>query len=138
MIRNIVFDIGNVLIGFDAMDYLVSLFGREKAIRIAEAVFGSGYWQELDIARLSEEEILELFYSGAPDLRAEIKESFDRIGECVRKLDWPVPLIDSLKEKGYRSILPFKHVGACDQSFQYRCLRLRSAYGRRHMVVRCA
>ncbi|MBR3331618.1 MAG: HAD-IA family hydrolase [Mogibacterium sp.] len=101
MIRNIVFDIGNVLIGFDAMDYLVSLFGREKAMRIAEAVFGSGYWQELDIARLSEEEILELFYSGAPDLRAEIKESFDRIGECVRKLDWPVPLVDSLKEKGY-------------------------------------
>ena len=102
MIRNIVFDIGNVLIGFDAMDYLVSLFGREKAIRIAEAVFGSGYWQELDIARLSEEEILELFYSGAPDLRAEIKESFDRIGECVTRLDWPVPLVDSLKERGYR------------------------------------
>lgn len=102
MIRNIVFDIGNVLIGFDAMDYLISLSGEEKAVRIAEAVFGSGYWQELDIARLSEDEILELFYSAAPDLREEIKESFDRIGECVEKLDWPVPLIDSLKEKGYR------------------------------------
>lgn len=101
MIRNIVFDIGNVLIGFDPMEYLASLFGEEKAVRIAGAVFGSGYWQELDIARLSEEEILELFYSGAPDLRSEIKESFDRIGECISKLDWPVPLIDSLKEKGY-------------------------------------
>ncbi len=101
MIRNIVFDIGNVLIGFDAMDYLISLFGEEKAVRIAKAVFGSGYWQELDIARLSVEEILELFYSGAPDLREEIREAFDRIGECVTKLDWPVSLIDSLREKGY-------------------------------------
>lgn len=101
MIRNIVFDIGNVLIGFDAMDYLISLFGEEKAVRIAKAVFGSGYWQELDIARLSVEEILELFYSGAPDLREEIREAFDRIGECVTKLDWPVPMIDSLREKGY-------------------------------------
>ncbi len=101
MIRNIVFDIGNVLIGFDAMDYLISLFGEEKAMRIAKAVFGSGYWQELDIARLSVEEILELFYSGAPDLREEIREAFDRIGECVTKLDWPVPMIDSLREKGY-------------------------------------
>lgn len=101
MIRNIVFDIGNVLIGFDAMDYLVSLFGAEKSIRIAEAVFGSGYWQELDIARLSDEEILELFYSGAPDLKNEIKEAYDRIGECVKKLDWPEELIMSLKEKGY-------------------------------------
>ena len=101
MIRNIVFDIGNVLIGFDAMDYLTSLFGKEKAVRVAEAVFGTGYWQELDIARLSVEEILELFYSADPDLRDEIKEAFDRIGECVTKLDWPVPLIDSLKEMGY-------------------------------------
>ena len=101
MIRNIVFDIGNVLIGFDAMDYLVSLFGEEKAVRIAKAVFGTGYWQELDIARLSVEEILELFYSTEPELRDEIKEAFDRIGECVTRLDWPIPLIDSLKEKGY-------------------------------------
>ena len=101
MIHNIVFDIGNVLIGFEPMDYLTSLFGEKKAVRIAEAVFGSGYWQELDIARLSVEEILELFYSGAPDLRNEIKEAFYRIGECVTRLEWPVPLIDSLKEKGY-------------------------------------
>lgn len=101
MIRNIVFDIGNVLIGFEAMDYLRSLFGEEKAVRIAKAVFGSGYWVELDYANLSEEEILELFCSGAPDLRSEIFEAFDRIGECVEKLDWPVPLIESLKEKGY-------------------------------------
>ena len=101
MIRNIIFDIGNVLIGFDAMDYLESLFGKEKAVRIAEAVFGTGYWQELDIARFSEERILGLFYSAAPDLHDEIKEAFDRIGECVTKLDWPVPFIDSLKEKGY-------------------------------------
>lgn len=102
MIRNIVFDIGNVLIGFDAMGYLVSLFGERKAYRIAEAVFGSGYWQELDIANLSDAEILELFYSGAPDLRDEIKEAYDRIGECVTKLDWPEELIKSLKRKGYR------------------------------------
>ena len=55
MIRNIVFDIGNVLIGFYPMEYLISLYGEEKAVRISDAVFGSGYWQELDIARLSVE-----------------------------------------------------------------------------------
>ena len=101
MIRNIVFDIGNVLLGFDGMDYLRSLFDEKTALRIGKAVFGNGYWQELDIAILSEEEILELFYSGAPDLRDEIKEAFDRVGECVKRLDWPVSLVDSLKERGY-------------------------------------
>ena len=102
MIRNVVFDIGRVLLGFEAMDYLRALFDEEKAVRIAEAVFGTGYWHELDRAVLSEEEILGLFYSAAPDLRAEIKEAFDRIGECITRRDWPAAMIDSLKEKGYR------------------------------------
>ena len=101
MIKNIVFDIGNVLIGFDPMEYLTALFGKEKAVRIAEAVFGSGYWPELDIALLSEERILGLFYSAAPELHDEIKEAFDRIGECVTKCEWVRPFIDSLKQKGY-------------------------------------
>ena len=67
MIKNIVFDIGNVLIGFDAREYLTSLFGREKAIRVAQAVFGTGYWVQLDIAVMSEDSILELFISAAPE-----------------------------------------------------------------------
>lgn len=101
MIHNIVFDIGNVLIDFKPMAYLTSLFGEEKAKRVWQAVFGSGYWPELDLANLSEERILGLFYSAAPDMHDEIKEAFYRIGECVQKLDWVVPFIDSLKQKGY-------------------------------------
>ena len=101
MIRNIVFDIGMVLIGFEPFDWLKSMFNAETADRIAYAVYGSGHWEELDKAILSEEEILELFIAEAPDLRAEITEAFDRVGECVKKKNWPVPLIDLLKENGY-------------------------------------
>jgi len=101
MIRNIVFDIGRVLIDFDEKAFLRSLFDEETARRIWQAVYGSGHWEQLDIALLSEEEILRLFCSGAPDLEKEIREAFDRIGECVKKVSWPVPLIDSLREKDY-------------------------------------
>ena len=101
MIRNIVFDIGMVLIGFEPFSWLRSMFDEETADRIAHAVYGTGHWEELDKAILSEEEILELFISEAPDLRAEITEAYDRVGECVKKKNWPVPLIDLLKENGY-------------------------------------
>ncbi len=101
MIRNIVFDIGMVLIGFEPFDWLKSMFDAETADRIAYAVYGTGHWEELDKAILSEEEILELFIAEAPDLRAGITEAFDRVGECVKKKNWPVPLIDLLKENGY-------------------------------------
>ncbi len=63
MIRNIVFDIGNVLLGFEAREFLRSLYGEEKAKRIAWAVFDTGYWHELDRAVLSEDEILDGQYS---------------------------------------------------------------------------
>ena len=101
MIRNVVFDIGNVLIGFEYMNYLNALFDKEKAVRIAHATFRSGYWQELDIARYSVDEILGMFCSVEPDLTSEITEAFYGVGDCVERLDWPIPLIDLLKEKGY-------------------------------------
>jgi len=69
MIKNIVFDIGLVLLGFDVKKYLLSLFDEETAMRVAKAVFLSGYWHEIDRAVLSEDELLDLFYSADPGVR---------------------------------------------------------------------
>ncbi len=102
MIRNIIFDIGRVLIDFEWQEYMKSLFDAETARTVTAAMWGKGYWSELDIALLSDDEILELFYSEAPEYKKEIREAFDRVGECVKRRDWAIPLIDSLKEKGYR------------------------------------
>ena len=44
---------------------------------------------------------VELFCSQEPDLRDEIHEAFDRVGECVKKLDWVIPYMESLKARGY-------------------------------------
>lgn len=101
MIKNIIFDIGNVLLEFEWRDYLRSLFDEETAEKVGYAVFLSGHWKELDRAVLSEEEIVGLFCKEGPDVQDEIREAFDRIGECVQRCDWPVPLVDSLKERGY-------------------------------------
>ena len=102
MIKNIVFDIGRVLIGFEWADYMASLFDPETAEKVTAAMWGTGYWKELDIARLTDDEILDLFYSAAPEYKREIREAFDRVGECVKRREWAIPLIDRLKEQGYR------------------------------------
>ena len=101
MIRNIVFDIGMVLLGFDPWSAVRSLYDEETSKRIMNAIFGTGYWNELDRAVLSEEQILELFYSAEPGLKKEIKHVFDNVDRSVRKQSWPIPLIDGLREKGY-------------------------------------
>ncbi len=102
MIKTVVFDIGKVLIGFEWDDYMRSLFDEETAEKVTHAMFGSRHWHELDRAVLSEEEILELFYQTEPEYKAQIDEAFERVGECVSRRDWAIPLIDSIKERGYQ------------------------------------
>lgn len=102
MIRNIVFDIGRVLIEFEWFDYVGRLFDKETAEKVTAAMWGTGYWKQLDIALLTDDEILDLFYSAGPEYRKEIREAFDRVGECVKRRDWAIPMIDDLKSRGYR------------------------------------
>ena len=102
MITTVVFDIGKVLIGFDWDRYMRELFDEETAVRVTGAMFGGGDWKELDRAVLSEEEVLARFYEAEPDLRKEIDEAFARVGECVKRREWAIPLIDSVKQKGFR------------------------------------
>lgn len=102
MIKNIVLDIGYVLIGFEWMEHIRKRFDEETANIVTDAIWKKGYWSELDRGVLSDEEILELFYSEAPEHRQEIKEAFDNVGECLLKRDYAIPWIDELKDRGFR------------------------------------
>ena len=102
MIRNVILDIGRVLIGFEWMDYIHKLFDEETGQKVTDALWKTKYWWELDRAVLSEEEILEMFYSAEPDLKDEIKEAFDQVGECMTRCDYAIPWIEDLKERGYK------------------------------------
>ena len=102
MIKNIIFDIGRVLIEFEWNDYIHRLFDDETAEKVTAAMWGTGYWKELDRAVLTEEEIVAKFFEAGPDVRDEILEAFNRVGECVRRRDWAIPVIDDLKARGYR------------------------------------
>jgi len=102
MIRNVILDIGRVLIGFEWMEYINRLFDEETGQKVTDALWKTHYWWELDRAVLSEEEILEKFYSAGPDVKDEIREAFDRVGECMTRFEYAIPWIEDLKENGYR------------------------------------
>ena len=103
MIRNVIWDIGRVLIDFEWRPYTYSLFDKETADAVSEAMFGTGYWHELDRAVLTEDEILQLFYDAAPELRTEIRAAFDNVGKCVKRREWPISQIESLRARGYKN-----------------------------------
>lgn len=102
MITTVVFDIGKVLIGFDWDRYIRELFDEETALHVTHALFGGSIWEELDRAVLSVDEIVSRFHEAEPDYINEIDEAFGRVGECVERRGWAIPLIDSIRERGYR------------------------------------
>ena len=102
MIRNVIFDVGNVLIEFDWQKFLRRLFDGETAKIVSPAMWGTAAWDEMDRGVLSMDEVTALFIANAPDYAPQIREALDRIGECPAVKPYTIPWIRELKQQGYR------------------------------------
>ncbi|MCM1026802.1 MAG: HAD family phosphatase [Roseburia sp.] len=102
MIRNIVFDIGNVLSDYRWRDFLRDKgFDEAMVERIARASVLNPAWNEIDRGVWSEEEILREFIRSDPEIEEEIRRAFSNIRGLVTPRDYAVPWIRELKEKGF-------------------------------------
>lgn len=102
MVKNIVFDIGNVLAGFVWEDFYHS-FGYSEEIfeKLADATVRSPFWNEMDRGKLSDEELMEGFIKNDPSIEKEIREVFENVERIIKRFDYAVPWIRELKKKGY-------------------------------------
>ncbi|MGM0601955.1 MAG: HAD family hydrolase, partial [Bacillota bacterium] len=79
MLKNIVFDLGKVLIEFNPEKYLIDLgYNGKKAKRIIKAIFNSREWIELDRGTIDEKEAADKMIEYDPDLADEIKDVMTR------------------------------------------------------------
>lgn len=102
MIKNIIFDIGNVLCAFRWREYFRE-FGYSEEIleRLAKATAQNEDWNEFDKGELSREEILKLFVGNDPGIEKEIRNTLTNIKNLLARYDYSVPWIKELKDKGY-------------------------------------
>ena len=102
MIRNIIFDIGNVLADFRWREFLRDKgFDRDMTERIARASVLSPYWNEVDRGVLGREEVMARFVSVEPGIEEELHLAYDNIKGLVTPRSYAVPWVRELKEKGY-------------------------------------
>ena len=102
MVKNIVFDIGNVLAGFVWKEFFQSFgFSDEVLKKLADATVRSSLWNEMDRGKLSDEELLEGFIKNDSSIEKEIREVFENVEEIIQRFDYAIPWIRELKEKGY-------------------------------------
>ena len=107
MIRNIIFDIGNVLASFRWAELFKELgFTGEKFDRIAAAtVLHPTMWNEFDRSLMSDEEIITKCIERAPEYEQEIRLLFSKTELLVEEYTYSHEWIKSLKERGYRVYL---------------------------------
>lgn len=103
MIKNIIFDIGNVLTDFRWEDFLRDKgFNEEMIKRIANACVYSDVWKEYDKGIWTDEEILDGFAENDPEIAQEIHRAFGDFTDLVTPRDYAIPWVKELKEKGYK------------------------------------
>lgn len=101
-IKNIIFDVGNVLMDYDWETYLKSYgFSKEKYEKIADAVFRNPVWNERDRGGRAEEAYVQEFIKAAPEYEADIREVMRRTPECISNMDYAQTWVKYLKEQGY-------------------------------------
>lgn len=102
MIKNVVFDIGKVLIEFDWMKFMHTLFTDEKVIAaVTQSIWNSGWWPEMDRGVIPEEEILNHIYEESGEFRKEAEYTIAHFGECIGNQEYAIPWVKELKSLGY-------------------------------------
>lgn len=103
MIRNVVFDIGNVLAAFRWKEYFAD-FGYPKEIleRLYDATVRSPIWSEFDRGEADDEKLMQLFIQNDPGIERELRETLSNVHGLVGRYDYAIPWIQELKTKGYR------------------------------------
>lgn len=106
MIKNIIFDIGMVLVDFRYRDYIKDLgFDEEMTERICKAMPENNTWDKLDRGDLELNEVIELFKLQNPDLSDAIDLFWKDISDIVRPFPNTRKWLSDLKDRGYKIYL---------------------------------
>lgn len=103
MIRNIVFDLGNVLLSFRPADFLDKKgYPKELKEQVLADVFGSREWLMLDNGDITTSEAMEAISGKSLLKREEIVRIFNLRHEILFPLDVNIKVLPALKKAGFK------------------------------------
>lgn len=106
MIKNVIFDIGNVLLGYQPRKYLDDKYHDETVTkRMMERLFLSEYWLDLDKGVRSVEEVVAILRERYPEDAMKFKAVFSDWKLLLPRIEDTFILARKLKEKGYHLYL---------------------------------
>lgn len=104
MIKNMVFDFGNVVIKWDIDAITRNYTNQEEEVKkLKETIFESKEWEQLDKGLMSLEQATEIFENKLPnELKSKAKEIMNTWFEKIEFKEETCNLIKELKRNGYK------------------------------------
>ncbi len=102
MIKNIVFDIGNVLVSFDPYAYFIEIFKDEcKTRKLCEIMFQDESWSKYDQGMLQKKDLEMIYQEKYPEQKEELVYMLHHWEFLMKENPDINQYMKELKEKGY-------------------------------------
>ncbi|MHA2289153.1 MAG: HAD family hydrolase [Promethearchaeota archaeon] len=117
MIKNIIFDLGNVLVRFKPNEFLLKFTRDQKYIdQFLSKVTRSKVWLELDRGKISLENAKKMFVARYPLEKDFTEQFFDQWMDMLTPIDENVAILKELKEQGYKTYILSNYI---KEAFDY-------------------
>ncbi|NHJ04062.1 MAG: HAD family phosphatase [Candidatus Heimdallarchaeota archaeon] len=111
MYKNIIFDIGGVLLTWNPESYIRKILGIDvDAEFFSKRIFKSFEWRELDRGSYTVKELHKTYLKMYPKIRYEINLLMERWFEIINPINENITLIPKLKENGYNLFIISNYV----------------------------
>ena len=124
MIKNIVLDIGNVLVDFGWHSFFAGFgYSEDEIEEIAKVTVKDSFWNEIDRGVMSEEDILAGFIGKNPAIEDKLKNIYSDFRGLLVQFEYAKGWITFLKKKGYKvyclSNMSHKAVRECADALDF-------------------
>ena len=101
MIKNIILDVGKVLVEWDPKGAFEKIgLDEQTAKAVADATINTSIWIETDRGVWSDEQILSALCENAPEYKEEVKKFWDHIDLAIEQFPYTKEWISGMKKEG--------------------------------------
>ena len=101
MIKNVVFDVGNVMVHFRYREYMADLgFDKDTVDFFEKNIILGGYWKLMDNGLVDDGKAEEYFIEQYPQYEKEMRLFWAHIEDIMEEFDYSEGLVKELKAKG--------------------------------------
>lgn len=102
MIKNIIFDLGNVLLKFETKEYLKSKIPIDKIEIVYKSIFQSEEWIALDRGTITEEQARANIINRNIEYKEYINIAFENWYDLLTPIEENVSILEKLKDNNYK------------------------------------